>query len=76
MELIDAKTGHHIMGWNTATKPLVIGGGSRRKVSHIRIDADGRTHETVLGTVLSGSSQTTIEGDDLVRQVAPLDIKN
>lgn len=70
VDLIDAKTGDHVMGWVAAPGPLVLGGESGRNVSHVRIKADGSSHETVLGAILAGPSQTTIEGDGLVRQVA------
>jgi hypothetical protein len=67
--LIDSKTGEDLMGWITAQQPLVLGGNSNLTVSHVRINRDESTQETIGGIVLVGTSLTTIEGVDIVREL-------
>lgn len=67
--LVDSKTGEDLMGWITAQQPLVLGGNSNLTVSHVRINRDGSTQETIGGIVLVGTPQTTIEGVDIVREL-------
>ena len=69
VDLVDSKTGVNLLGWSTSSRPLVLFGEKRKTISHIQINSDGTTHELVLGSVLVGPSQTTIEGDGLVRDV-------